>query len=51
MVERISAPGKPTKLRDLGPATGRTHRYDVMARTIDDLPTWTFRNLPEHRKP
>lgn len=50
MVQRVRHPNTPPKDVDLGPAVGRTHRYEAMAKTIDDLPVWTFRNLPEHRK-
>lgn len=38
MVLRVSAPGKPTRLVDLGPAVGVRHPWDLMRRTIDDSP-------------
>ena len=35
MVRRITHPGKPIVLVDLGPGLALVHRYDLMARTID----------------
>ena len=42
MVSRVSHPGRPIVLIDLGPGLGTRHRYDLMARTLD-------RALTEHR--
>lgn len=44
MVLRVSVPGKPVKLLDLGPAVGRHHNYDAQRKTIDDDHGRTGRN-------
>lgn len=36
MLLRVSHPGRPTVLKDLGQAHGERHLYQVMRRTIDD---------------
>lgn len=36
-VLRISTPGKPTTLVDLGPQTAQRHPYHAMRKTVDDL--------------
>lgn len=37
MVLRLSHPKQPTRLVDLGPASGLLHDFREMRRTIDDL--------------
>lgn len=44
-VRTPSRPGDKSKDVDLGEATGRKQPYDVMARTIDNLPRGLFRHL------
>ena len=43
MVVRLSAPGTPIKLIDLGPGVGRHHRYEIERKTVDDMPRFDGR--------
>jgi hypothetical protein len=46
VVLRVSHPGKPVKLIDLGPhGNGQRRPWDAMRKTIDDLPKSLYRQL------
>lgn len=50
MVLRLSAPGTPVKLIDLGPGVGRHHRYDQERKTVDDMPRFDGRKPQDYRR-
>jgi hypothetical protein len=45
VVVRVSHPGTPTRLVDLGPAHGQRHRYEAMRKTVD---SWRPFDNPSH---
>lgn len=48
MLVRVSHPATPTKLVDLGPASGRLTNFDQMRKTVDQQRAWVRPSHPTH---